>query len=80
MVANNVPAMSLADAKSKGYVVEQPDGYLGVGGSAPADARALAQDVNAKRRAEYERIANKTNSTTDQVARLMAKKLAESGR
>jgi uncharacterized protein YdbL (DUF1318 family) len=69
-------ALDLGEAKAKGLVGEQADGYLGVvaGGG---EASALARDVNAKRRAEYEGIAKKRGATVEAVAALAGKKLVE---
>lgn len=51
-------AIDLDSAKSRGYVGEQQNGYLGlVDRNAPADAKQLLQDVNNQRRANYQSIA-----------------------
>lgn len=71
-------ADALDDAKDAGYVGEQADGYLGVvSASAPAAAAALVADINAKRRAEYTRIATKNGITLKQVEALAGKKAVE---
>jgi uncharacterized protein YdbL (DUF1318 family) len=69
-------ALDLADAKARGLVGEQADGYLGVV-SGGGEAGALAQQVNAKRRAEYAEIARKNGTTPEAVAALAGKKLVE---
>ncbi|MEM6492158.1 MAG: DUF1318 domain-containing protein [Pseudomonadota bacterium] len=47
-------ANPLDDARAQGWLGERPDGYIGlVDPSAPASAKALMDDVNAKRRALY---------------------------
>lgn len=66
-------ALDLDAAKGQGLVGEQPDGYLGVVKATP-DAVELVADINAKRRAAYERIATKNGITLDQVARLAGQK------
>lgn len=69
-------ALDLEAAKAKGLVGEKADGYLGVvAASAPADVRALADSVNAKRRAKYEEIARKNGTPVDAVAALAGEKL-----
>jgi uncharacterized protein YdbL (DUF1318 family) len=69
-------AASLAQAKAAGHVGEQLNGYLGlVNPNAPADVKAMVAEINAKRRAEYERIAKKNGVNIDQVARVTASKV-----
>ena len=47
-------AGQLDDARAQGWLGERPDGYIGlVDPNAPASAKALMDDVNAKRRALY---------------------------
>jgi len=73
-----VPAAAgpLDDAKTAGFVGEQPDGYLGlVRPDAPADVAAMVADINAKRRAHYADIAAGTGSTVDQVGAVVAQKV-----
>ncbi len=67
-------ALGLAEAKSKGLVGEQADGYLGVV-SGGGEASALVREVNAKRRAEYAEIAKKRGTSVDDVAALAGAKL-----
>jgi uncharacterized protein len=75
-VATPAFAGALDEAKSSGYVGERPDGYLGVvDPGAPASARQLADDINAKRHAHYANIANKTGSTVRAVGILAGEKL-----
>jgi len=79
LVATGVPSwsLSLADAKAQGLVGEQADGYVGVVGSGPPEARALAKNVNAERRNEYQAIAKKRSIETKAVAALAGKKLVQ---
>ncbi|MBY4676343.1 YdbL family protein [Marinobacterium arenosum] len=47
-------ALSLDDAKARGLVGEQSDGYLGIVDSRPnSEVRALVEEINRKRRAAY---------------------------
>ena len=64
-------AADLDTAKSQGLIGERADGYLGVvEASAGADVRALVEEINGKRRAQYERIAAKNGiALTDVEAR-----------
>jgi uncharacterized protein YdbL (DUF1318 family) len=71
-------AVELADAKAAGQVGERPDGYLGlVHDDAPAEVKALVDDVNAKRRAEYAKIAAQNDTSVDVVGTLAGRKLVE---
>ena len=77
-LAGLVQAADLQTAKSEGLVGERADGYLGlVKPAVPADVAELVRTVNAKRRAEYERIAAKNNLTLEQVQALAGKKAIE---
>jgi uncharacterized protein YdbL (DUF1318 family) len=69
-------AQNLEQAKARGLVGEQADGYVGVV-EASAEARALAERVNAKRRAEYAEIAKKRGTSVDAVAQLAGQKLVQ---
>lgn len=66
-------ALDLAGAKTQGLVGEQPNGFLGVVKATP-EAVELAADINAKRRAAYEEIAQKNGVTLEQVANLTGQK------
>lgn len=67
----NVLAADLSSAKADGLIGEKPDGYLGlVVSSAPADVRALVDEVNAKRRANYQKIARETDAPVDEVEKV----------
>lgn len=69
----NAFAMSLQEAKSQGYLGEQLNGYLGLVTN-NAEAKAVMDDVNKKRRAHYETIAKKNNISATDVAKLAAEK------
>lgn len=74
----SLPAMAieLDEAKQKGYVGEQTDGYLGVVKSAP-EVPELVKDVNAKRKAKYQELAQKNGISLAQVEALAGKKAVE---
>jgi uncharacterized protein YdbL (DUF1318 family) len=67
-------AMSaLADAKTAGYVGEQPDGYLGV--VRPVNqADEIARLINQARRAEYQRVARQNGVQLGDVEAIAGKK------
>ena len=68
--------LTLEEAKAQGLVGEQPNGYLGiVPPGASAEARALVNDVNQKRRQTYEDIAHR-NTTSLQAVEMLAGKTA----
>ena len=66
-------ALSLNEAKSKGILGEQPNGYLGVVVSS-SEANQLAQDINAQRRDLYKSIAEKNGTALTDVEALAGKK------
>ncbi|MBX3329191.1 MAG: YdbL family protein [Nitrospira sp.] len=55
-------ALSLDEAKAKGLVGEKTNGYLGAVNSSNAEAQALIEDVNQKRRQAYEDIAKRNRT------------------
>lgn len=68
-------AASLAQAKSQGMVCELPTGYLATTGKATGEVKAMVNNINRKRKAEYTRIANDHKVTVEQVGKLTAQKL-----
>ncbi len=62
-------AIDIGTAKKQGLVGEANSGYLAViNEPASAEVNALLATVNAKRKAEFERTAKKTNTSVAQVA------------
>lgn len=76
MAGSTVAAeVSLDSAKSQGLIGEQYDGYLGVvDAAATAQVKHLVDDVNTRRRAEYERIAQSNNISVSDVEALAGQK------
>ncbi len=69
MLLQNAWAIDIGTAKSQGLVGEARDGYIAaVQTPVSAEVRALIADVNGKRRAEFNRAAQKTGTTVAQVA------------
>ena len=68
----------LVAAKRAGFLGERIDGYLGVVSvETPADVRAMAEEINTKRRAEYASIAERQGVPVEAVAQLAGQKLIE---
>ena len=71
-------AADLAQVKRDGLVGERADGYLGlVQENAPRDVAELVRTINAKRLAEYQRIAGENQLSVEQVQALAGKKAIE---
>jgi len=68
-------AISLQEAKAQGLVGEQANGYLGlVKAGASAEVKALVNDINAKRKKEYQDIARRNKTDLNVVEALAGKK------
>lgn len=57
-----------AAARAAGQVGEQPDGYIGMVGAAPAELRALVSNINIQRKAKYTGSAQASGATVEQMA------------
>jgi uncharacterized protein YdbL (DUF1318 family) len=64
----------LDEAKAKGVVGEKANGYLGVVALTNAEAQALIEDVNQKRRQAYEDIAKRNGTSVQSVETLAGEK------
>lgn len=71
-----VLAMDLNDARRAGLVGEKPDGYIAAVKST-AETSALVEEVNARRKAEYQRISAENGQKVDVVARLAAQQVIQ---
>ncbi len=60
-------AIDIHSAKQQGLVGEANTGYLAAIGTPSAEVKALVAEVNAKRKAEFQRTAEKTGATLQQV-------------
>jgi len=66
-----IASSSLTQPKADGLIGEQSDGYLGlVAQNAPADIKKLVADVNAKRKAGYQKIAAKQGTSLSDVEKV----------
>jgi uncharacterized protein YdbL (DUF1318 family) len=70
-------ALDLGDAKARGLVGEQANGYLAAVGVATPEIAALVNDINTKRKAAYEAIAQKNGTALDAVEQLAGQKAIE---
>ena len=77
------PDPASADAldtyRATGVVAERFDGYVEIRDpNAPSDARALVENVNAKRRALYSKRAKESNVPVGEVGKVFANEIAKS--
>jgi uncharacterized protein YdbL (DUF1318 family) len=70
-------ALSLDEAKANGLVGEKANGYLGVVVPGNADAQALSNDINQKRRQAYQDIARREKTNLHTVETLAGEKAIE---
>lgn len=77
LAMNLEQAMSaLSGAKAQGLVGEQTDGYLGVVSNS-GQAADIAAQINAARRAEYQKVASQSGAKLGDVEALAGKKAIE---
>ena len=71
-------AADLPTAKKQGLIGEQNNGYLGlVNNQAPADVKALVNETNNRRKAQFAQIAAKNGVTEAEAAKVFAREAAE---
>ena len=71
MAVSVAVASPLAQPKADGLIGEQANGYIGlVQQNVSADIKKLVNDVNAKRRAGYQKIAKKQGTSLAEVERV----------
>ncbi|MFC6635141.1 YdbL family protein [Microbulbifer taiwanensis] len=75
VIALPAMAITLNEAKGQGLVGEANSGYIAVVSQSSAELEKLVANVNAKRKAEYARIAKRNNIDIAQVAARAAEKL-----
>lgn len=68
-------ALDLQQARIQGIIAEQPDGYVKVTKDSP-EATQLANEVNASRKVEYQRISKENGQPLDVVAKIAAGEIA----
>lgn len=71
-------ASALTQPKADGLIGEQANGYLGlVIQDAPSETRKLVTDINAKRKAGYQKIASKQGASLSEVEKVGGNKAFE---
>ena len=70
----NAFSLTLGEAKSQGLVGEQPNGMLGVVKNATPELVSLVTDINLKRKAAYEKIAQRNGTNINVVQQLAGEK------
>ncbi|HCR86062.1 MAG TPA: DUF1318 domain-containing protein [Alphaproteobacteria bacterium] len=74
--SEQVLALDLQQARTQGIIAEQPDGFVRVV-KPGSGAEALADQVNAARRQEYQRISKENGQPIDVVAKIAASEIAK---
>jgi uncharacterized protein YdbL (DUF1318 family) len=67
-------AMDLAQARTQGIVGETSDGYVAAVTASP-DAGVVVSEVNARRRAEYEKISKENGQPVSVVGKVAAERI-----
>ena len=75
--ATTVMAIDLQTAKSKGLVGETPTGYLAAVSSPTPEIKQLIDSINAKRKAEYQKVATNRGASLQTVELLAGKTAIE---
>ncbi len=70
-------ALDLDGAKQMGLVGEQTNGYLGLVASGNSEAAALVVEINQQRKAKYQEIAAKQNTTLANIEKIAGDKLTQ---
>ncbi len=76
LVSVNAFSLTLQQAKEKGLVGEQPNGYLGIVSDSPG-VSALVADINQKRLEAYKDIATRNGTSVEAVEALAGQKAIE---
>lgn len=71
LMAGQAFALTLDQARNSGIVGEKVDGYVGVV-TPSAEAQAVANEVNARRKAEYEKISRQNKQPVSVVGKIAA--------
>jgi uncharacterized protein YdbL (DUF1318 family) len=75
LVSSQLWAIDLNSAKQQGLIGERADGYLGYVKKPPSsEVKTLVQEINNRRKASYQKIAQKNNLSSEKVSLLAGKK------
>jgi uncharacterized protein YdbL (DUF1318 family) len=77
VLSGNGLCLDLQTAKAQGLVGETPTGYLAPVQATHAEAKNLAQSINAQRKKQYEAIARRNNTPLQAVEQLAGQKAME---
>lgn len=71
-------ALTLDEAKARGLIGETPAGYVGAVSPSPSpEVVAVVQDVNGRRRAEFQRLAAQHGTSVEQIGAVFGTKAYE---
>jgi uncharacterized protein YdbL (DUF1318 family) len=76
-IGATVFSMDFAQARAQGIVGEKSDGYIGAVTAAP-EATAIVNKINARRRAEYEKIAKNNGQPVSIVGQVASENIIKS--
>jgi uncharacterized protein YdbL (DUF1318 family) len=68
-------ALTLDEARSKGMLGENASGYVEMTPRGDADAKAVMVEVNTKRKAKYQTIANEQNTALKNIEKIAGEKI-----
>ncbi len=77
LISSAAFALDFQSAKSQGLVGETLSGYIAPVGTANAEISTVVADINAKRKAEYQRISAGNGQPLSVVEKLAAEKIYE---
>jgi|TARA_B110001454_G_scaffold118776_1_gene110881 uncharacterized protein YdbL (DUF1318 family) len=70
-------ALTLDEAREKGMLGENASGYVEITPRGNADAKAVMEEVNTKRKAKYQAIANEQNIAIEKIEKIAGEKITE---
>ena len=74
LFSGQLMAADLSSAKDAGLIGELANGYIGFVKEVPADVKSLVNDINAKRKARYKKIAQSKKIALSDVAKIGGQK------
>jgi uncharacterized protein YdbL (DUF1318 family) len=70
-------ALTLDEARSKGMLGENASGYVEMTPRADASSQDLMDEINTKRKAKYQSIANEQNTALENIEKIAGEKITE---